>query len=162
MRGQLEVCVGGSSGEQRLNVVIGGAFFGEGALFGDKINHATVRALAFSELEMLLLSDIRLIMKDDAGLVKSIKAEARTNFMMHAANRPRNLNGVSEKKDKLTAAERKKVLLKKKYGVSEKSQGAVPISLLAEMAEITDQVDTGRVTPPRHSPLPPMAIVPEG
>jgi hypothetical protein len=47
------------SGEQRLNVLIGGTFFGEGALFAERINYATIRAIGFSELEMLDLDVIR-------------------------------------------------------------------------------------------------------
>jgi CRP-like cAMP-binding protein len=54
LRGQLEVClfVQSSQREERMNVLIQGAFFGESALFGGGINPATIRALKFTELEV--------------------------------------------------------------------------------------------------------------
>jgi hypothetical protein len=64
LRGQLEVClyIARAGREERLNVLIQGAFFGEAALFGEGINPATIRALKFTELEVnkLLVAVLRM------------------------------------------------------------------------------------------------------
>jgi hypothetical protein len=55
LRGQLEVClyIPSLGKEERLNVLVQGSFFGEAALFGDNSNPATIRALKFTELEVI-------------------------------------------------------------------------------------------------------------
>jgi voltage-gated potassium channel len=145
LRGQLEVClyVPSLGREDRLNVLIQGSFFGEAALFGDNLNPATIRALKFTELEVLELDDVRQLILEDPGLRKAIKAEARKNFSMSAARRPRNLMGMKQDDTHSSIANKVARDLRKKYGTgfdrtydNEGNKKGSPVELLAEMQDI--------------------------
>jgi hypothetical protein len=142
----LEVCILSKKfGEQRLNELICGTFFGEGALFGDRTNHATIRAINFSELEMLDLEVIREMMKDDQALCKAIKAEARKNFVMETSRGDRALTAAEglQNKSKEAAKTRANKMRRKKYGTTAGGKSGPPIDLLAEMSAITSGALTG-------------------
>jgi CRP-like cAMP-binding protein len=152
LRGQLEVClfVQSSQREERLNVLIQGAFFGESALFGAGENPATIRALKFTELEVLEIAHIRILVNEDANLRSAIKAEARKNFAMSAARRPRNLMGVKQEEEKVVDASKLARDLRKKYGNNaatdsdgKRTKRDVPVGLLAEMHEIFGREQRG-------------------
>jgi CRP-like cAMP-binding protein len=155
LRGQLEVCLylDSSKREERLNVLIQGTFFGEAALFGEGSNPATIRALKFTELEVLSVDAIREIMEDDTQLRRSIKAEARNNFAMHASRVPRNLMGlkVGEEEEEKADDDNEKLArdLNKKYGgivvteTGKRERRDLPVGLIAEMQDIFDRAQRG-------------------
>jgi CRP-like cAMP-binding protein len=139
-------------GEQRLNVLVGGAFFGEGALFAERINYATIRAIGFSELEMLDLDVIRELMKHDEQLRRAIKAEARKNFVIESSREAMNSDASHQVTDSRSvtqakAENRANKMRRKKYDRAIGDKTGPPIDLLAQMSAITNAQQTGRESP---------------
>jgi hypothetical protein len=104
--------------------------------------------------------------EEDAELRRAIKAEARKNFAMNAARRPRNLMGLKadeEEKAALLQAGKMARDLRKKYGgivtKGEKDgKRGVPVDLLAEMQEIFNRDQRGllaETSSPSPSPTSP-------
>jgi hypothetical protein len=107
--------------------------------------------------QVLALDIVRELIKNDPPLRKAIKAEARKNFSMSAARRPRNLMGLkNEDNDHVAKRSRD---LKKKYGTGGKGGGDSnckkdkAVDLLSEMQHLFDRDVRGLAPETKSSKL---------
>ena len=104
-------------------------------------------------VQVLDTEHIRTMVEEDSELRRAIKAEARKNFAMNAARRPRNLMGLKDDEDGKNIIDSAKIArdLRKKYGGGvvttnddgKRTKKGVPVGLLAEMQVLFDRDQRG-------------------